>query len=89
MDGEDLIICVAIRMPNKAQPPLASNDFQVISIASRNRLRFTSFCNALSLDFGVVWEGFGKPRWKPKSIFSIFFSMIYLNTFWHRFRVDF
>ena len=49
MDGEDLIICLAIWMPNKARLPLTYDDSGAGCIASRNRLRFKS-----------LWERFRK-----------------------------
>ena len=62
MDGEDLIICVAIWMLNKARPPLISDEFRAIPIASRNKLRFTSLLGGILMDFG---KGLGR-------IFGIF-----------------
>ena len=88
-DQEDLIICLAIWMPNIARPPLISAEAGVIAIASRNRLRSTSLCEAFFFDFGGFWGGFWRPKRKPKSIFRVLFSMFYSHAFWHRFRVDF
>ena len=81
MDGEDLIICVAIWTPNKAWPPLTSADLLAISIASRNRLRSASLCGAISADFRGQHGG-------QNSIFESFFSMFFLISFLHRFLID-
>ena len=54
MDGEDLIICIAIWTLYKRCLPLTSGEVRVISIASRNRLRSTSLCKAFCGDFGRV-----------------------------------
>ena len=59
MDGEDLIICVAIWTLYKRRPPLLSDDLRVRCIASRNRLRFASLRGAIFRDFGAIFGGFG------------------------------
>ena len=77
MDGVDLIICLAIWTLYKRRLPLTSDDFLAICIASRNRLRSTSLCNAFYLDFGGVWGGFWRPKRRPKSIFERFFFDVF------------
>ena len=47
MRREDLIICVAFLVVQKLWGPLISDDFQVISIASRNRFRLASLFGAI------------------------------------------
>ena len=39
-----------------------------------------NFCN-----FGAIWDGFGKPKWKQKSIFETFF----FDLFFERLGMDF
>ena len=39
--------------------------------------------------FGMILGRFGRPKWRPKSIFGSFFSMLFSSAFWHRFFVDF
>ena len=53
MDGEDLIICLAIWTLNKRRRPLTFDDFRAVSIASRNRLRSR-------LNFFAPWGDFGR-----------------------------
>ena len=79
MDGVDLIICLAIWTLYKRRVPLVSDDSQVISIASQNKLRSTSLCRAFFGDFGRVWGGFRKPKGKPKSIFSKSFFDVFFE----------
>ena len=69
MDGEDLIICIAIWTLYKLWPPLVSDEFRVISIAPRNELRFTSLLGGIFVVLGSILGGLGEAKWKPKSIF--------------------
>ena len=72
MDGVDLIICIAIWTLYKRCPPLLSDDFLAISIASRNRLRSASLFGAISKDF----ETFREAKIKAKIDFSeVFFDV--------------
>ena len=56
MDGEDLIICVAIWTLYKRWVPLLSGDFRAVSMVSRNRLRSASLWEAILEDFERFWE---------------------------------
>ena len=58
MDGEDLIICVAIWTLYKRRPPLVCDDLRAISIASRNKLPSRPYLFASQLDFGGFWGRF-------------------------------
>ena len=82
MDGEDLIICVARLVVQKLCAPLISDDSGVISIASRNKLRFTSL-------LGPIFEDFGGPTGPENSMFELFFSMLFRNAFSYRILIDF
>ena len=79
---EDLIICMAIWTLYKLCAPLTSDEFRVIPIASRNKLRFTSL-------LGPIFEDFGGPTGPQKSIFKLLFSMIFRNAFSYRILIDF
>ena len=76
MDGVDLIICLAIWTLYKRRPPLTSDDFRAISIASRNKLRLTSLFGEISMDFGKVLE--------PKIEAKIDFWEVFLRSFFER-----
>ena len=89
MDGVDLIICLAIWTLYKRWGPLISDEPRAICIASRNKLRSTSLPGRISEDFGRISGGFGRPKWRPKSIFARFFSKFFSNAFSHRFWVNF
>ena len=81
MDGEDLIICVAIWTLYKRRPPLLSDDLRASSIASRNGFRFTSLSGGISMDFGSVLE--------PKIEAKIDFWEVFLRSFFRaRFGTD-
>ena len=54
----------------------------MVSIASRNRLRFTSL-------WGPIFEDFGGPTGPQKSISEPFFSMLFRNAFSYRILIDF
>ena len=82
MDGHDLIICIAIWTHYKLWPPLVCDELRVISIASQNKLRFTSL-------LGLIFKDFGKPNGFPNSIFEAFFSMLFFIAFEHPILVDF
>ena len=56
MDPEDLIICIAIWTLYKLCRPLICDEFRVISIASLNKLRFTSLWGSIFKDFGRFGE---------------------------------
>ena len=81
-DQEDLIICVAFLTIQKLWGPLTCDDFRVASIASWNRLRFTSL-------LGLIFGDFGGPHGFPNSIFNAFLAMLFLIAFRNRFLVDF
>ena len=72
MDGEDLIICVAIWTLYKRCAPLICDDLLAISIASRNKLRFTSL-------FEPILEAFRGPNGSQNRLLGSFFSMLFLN----------
>ena len=82
MDGEDLIIWIALWTLYKRCPPLTSDDFRTISIASRNRLRFASL-------LGGIFDGFGGQNGRKNRRSSLFFSMLFSNASLHRFFLDF
>ena len=82
MDPEDLIICIAIWTLYKLWDPLLSDDLRVRSIASLNKLRFTSL-------LGPIFKDFGRPNGFPNSIFEAFFSMLFFIAFEHPILVDF
>ena len=82
MDGEDLIICLAIWTLYKRWFPLVSDDLRVSCIASRNRLRSASL-------FGTMFEDFGGRNGRQNSTFEVFFPMVFSNAFLHQFFVDF
>ena len=72
MDGEDLIICVAIWTLYKRCLPLIFDDLLAICIASRNRLRSASLFGAISKDF----ETFREAKIEAKIDFSeVFFDV--------------
>ena len=82
MDGEDLIICVALWTLYKRRSPLPCDDLRAVSIASRNKLRSASLCGAIFRDFGAILKGFGRPKWMPKPIFwrllfDVFFECVF------------
>ena len=82
MDPEDLIICIAIWTLYKLWDPLVCDEVRVISIASLNKLRFTSL-------LGPIFKDFGRPNGFPNSIFEAFFSMLFFIAFEHPILVDF
>ena len=86
MDGEDLIICVAIWTLYKLWVPLTSNELRMnrgmISIASRNKLRLTSL-------FKAIWEAFGGQNKRQNRGLRRLFAMFFSNAFWHRFLFEF
>ena len=82
IDREDLIICIAIWTLYKLCHPLTCDEVRVISIASLNKLRFTSL-------WGNILKGFGKPNGFPNSIFEAFSSMLFFIAFEHPILVDF
>ena len=82
MDGEDLIICLAVWTLYKRWVPLTCDDLLAISIASRNELRFKTLLGAIRVDFGRFWEA------KPEA--KIEFWEVFLRcVFRMRFGVDF
>ena len=81
-DQEDLIICIAIWTLYKLWPPLISDDLREISIASQNKLRFTSL-------LGPIFKDFGRPNGFPNSIFEVFFSTLFFIAFEHPILVVF
>ena len=82
MDGEDLIICLALRTLYKRWFPLICDDFPTICIASRNRLRFASL-------LGGILDGFGGQNGRKNRRSGLFFSMLFSNASLHRFFLDF
>ena len=82
MDGEDLIICVAIWTLYKRRRPLVSADLRASCIASRNKLRFASLC-------GAILEVLGGQNGSPDRIFELFFPMLFSIAFLHRFSIYF
>ena len=82
MDGEDLIICLAIWTLYKRRLPLVCAELRVPCIASRNELRFKTLLGAIRVDFGRFWEA------KPEA--KIEFWEVFLRcVFRMRFGVDF
>ena len=77
MDIVDLIICKASFAVQKSQLPLICDDLRVVSIASRNKLRFTSLLGPIC------------PNGLPNSIFEAFFSTLFFIAFEHPILVDF
>ena len=75
MNQEDLIICLARLVVQKLWVPLISDDFRAVSIASRNRLRFASVCEAISEDFGRFREA----KIDAKIDFEAIFLDVFLN----------
>ena len=82
MDGEDLIICVAIWTLHKRCGPLPCDDFLAVSIASRNRLRPTSLLEEILKVFRAILGGFGRPKWTPNVVFRRFFSDAFFDRVW-------
>ena len=74
-DQEDLIICVAIWTLYKLWVPLTSDDLRVGSIASRNKLRFTSLLKP-------IFQDFGGPNGLPNLIFEAFLFDVIFHCFW-------
>jgi len=88
LDGEDLIICVAIWTLHKLWLPLTCDGLLAISIASRNRLRAASLRGAMLEDFRRILGGFGKPKWTQIDFRAIFFDVFFervLASICHRF----
>ena len=82
MDREDLIICVAIWTLYKRRLPLTCVDLLAGSIASRKRLRLTSLCGGILVDFGSFLE--------PKIEAKIDLWEVFLRSFFRaRFGIDF
>ena len=82
MNEEDLIICIAIWTLYKLCGPLTCGEVGEISIASRNKLRFTSL-------WGSIFKDFGSPNGVSNSIFQAFFSTLFFNAFEHPIMMDF
>ena len=89
MDGEDLIICVALWTLYKRRPPLTCDDSGAVSIASRNQMRSRLHLFASRVDFGGAWGGFGRSTWRLKSIFGRPFAMPSPSALLNRLFVDF
>ena len=89
MDGEDLIICVALWTLYKRRPPLTCDDFRTVCIALRNQTRSRLHLFASRVDFGGTWGGFGKSKWRLKSIFGRPFAMPPPSALLNRFFGDF
>ena len=82
IDREDLIICIAIWTLYKLCGPLVSDEVREISIASRNKLRFSSL-------LGSIFKDFGSPNGSQIQFSRLFFSMLFFNAFEHPSLVDF
>ena len=74
LDGEDLIICVAIWTLYKRWGPLTSDDLLAGRRASRNRLRSTSLLEGIFMVFGAILGSLRRPKWTPNGVFRRFFS---------------
>ena len=61
---------------------LLSDEIRVISIASRNKLRFTS-------PLGLIFKDFGGPNGLPNSVFEAFLLTLSFTAFEHPILVDF
>ena len=79
MDGEDLIICLAIWTLYKRRRPLLSVDFLAVSIASRNKLRSTSLLEAILRVFEAILGGFRRPKLTPNLVFRRFFGDVFFD----------
>ena len=88
-DQEDLIICVALWTLYKRRRPLISDDFRAGCIASRNQTRSRLHLFASRVDFGATWGGFGRSKWRLKSIFGRPFAMPSPSALLNRFFGDF
>ena len=75
MDGEDLIICVALWTLYKRRRPLTFDELRASSIASRNKLPSRPRLFVSKLDFGGFWEGLGRAQWTKNWIFQKFFAV--------------
>ena len=64
MDGEDLIICVALWTLYKRRRPLICDDLRAGSIASRNKLSSSTHLFASQAGFGAILGGFGRSKWE-------------------------
>ena len=62
--------------------PLISAAVREMSIASRNKLRFTSL-------LGPIFMDFGNPNGIPNLFARLFFSALFFNAFEHRILMDF
>ena len=89
MNKEDLIICVALWTLYKRRPPLLCDDLRASSIASRNQTRSRLHSFASRVDFGGFWGGFGRSKWRLKSIFGRPFAMPPPSALLNRFFGDF
>ena len=88
MDGEALIMCVAIWTLNKHRLPLICDDFRVIYIASQNKLGFASLRGAIFEVCGAILRSFERPKLSQTSIFPSFFRYFFRTRFWHRFFIE-
>ena len=79
---EDLIICIAIWTLYKLCARLTSDEVRVISIASLNKLLFTSLLE-------LVFKDFGRPNGFPNSVFEAFSLMLFFIAFEHPICVNF
>ena len=59
------------------------------SIALFSQLFFEGCLGAFFGDLGAIFGGFGRPKWRPKSMFGTFFAMFFSSAFWNRFFGDF
>ena len=80
MDGEDLIICLAIWTLYKHRPPLTCDGLLAVSIASRNKLRSTSLLEAILRVFEAILGGFRRPKLTPNMVFRRFFGDVFFDS---------
>ena len=89
MDGEDLIICVAIWTLYKRRGPLTCDDLRALSIASQHELRLRPNVFRFFVDFGAP----ALPKWSQNRaqnpIFGYFFAILFSTTLLDRFFIDF
>ena len=92
MDGEVLIIGKVVGSSGGVPKGLPCVEVRTWSLRCGPcffRLIFERASGAFFLIFGAFWGGFGRPKWRPKSIFRPFFSMFFSSAFRHRFLMVF
>ena len=92
MDGEVLIIGRVVGWSGGVPKSLTSGEVRTLGFDFQS-LFFKVFLKgdffSIFADLGEILGGFGRPRWKPKSIFVKIFSIFFLNMFGNRFFADF